>query len=77
MEMVSKYDAYSALMEACFNRCKIGRPFDEKCKPFSKEFLETILSYLESNERYEDCQIIKKLINQRFNHELNFKNKYI
>jgi hypothetical protein len=73
MEAVSKFDAYSALMETCFKRCKMGMPFDEKCKPFSKEFLRTILSYLESNERYEDCLVINNLINQRFSHELNFK----
>lgn len=71
--MISKYDAYSALMETCFNRCKMGKPFDEKCKPFTREFLGAILSYLESNERYEDCLVINNLINQRFNHELNFK----
>jgi hypothetical protein len=69
MEIVSKYDAYSALMETCFKRCKMGMPFDEKSKPFSREFLGVILSYLESNERYEDCLIINNLIN----HELNFK----
>lgn len=77
METVSKYDVYSALMETCFNRCKMGKPFDEKCKPFTKEFLGVILIYLESNERYEDCIFMKDFINKRFNHELNFKNKHI
>ena len=48
--------------------------FDENLKPYSKEFLEKVLNYLEQNEMYEDCNLLHKIIKERFDHDLNYKN---
>jgi hypothetical protein len=73
MENLNKIDVYNSLMESCFKRCKLGKIYDQNCKPFSEKFLLIVLSYLEEQERYEDCIVMNNIIKKHFNHELNFK----
>jgi hypothetical protein len=61
-------------MQSTFDRIKDGKIFDNKLKPYSQEFLEKILYYMEERERYEDCLILKNIINNRLNHDNNYKN---
>jgi hypothetical protein len=70
---MERIKAYDMLMETGYQRCKSNTPFDKNAKPFSKDFLENILRFLEENERYEDCVFMKNFIDKRYNHELNFK----
>ena len=69
-----KLKSYDFLMQSTFDRIKDGKIFDNKLKPYSQEFLEKILYYMEERERYEDCIILKNIINNRLNHDNNYKN---
>lgn len=69
-----KLKSYDFLMQSTFDRIKDGKLFDNKLKPYSQEFLEKILYYMEERERYEDCIILKNIINNRLNHDNNYKN---
>jgi len=69
-----KLKSYDFLMQSTFDRIKDGKIFDNKLKPYSQEFLEKILYYMEERERYEDCLILKNIINNRLNHDNNYKN---
>jgi len=68
---------YSKIMEDIFTQLKEGRLFDKKIKPLSKSVYIKVLSFLEDNERFEDCHILLGMIEDRFSHELNFKLKKI
>jgi hypothetical protein len=61
-------------MQSTFDRVKEGKIFDNNLKPYSQEFLEKILHYMEERERYEDCLILQNIINKRLNHDNNYKN---
>ena len=72
--MSLKLRSYDFLMQSTFDRVKEGKIFDNKLKPYSQEFLEKILYYMEERERYEDCLILHNIINKRLNHDNNYKN---
>jgi len=72
--MSLKLRSYDFLMQSTFDRVKEGKIFDNKLKPYSQEFLEKILHYMEKRERYEDCIILQNIINKRLNHDNNYKN---
>ena len=69
-----KLKSYDYLMHSSYQRIIDGKLFDENLKPYSKEFLEKVLNYLEENEMYEDCNLLHKIIKERFDHDLNYKN---
>lgn len=64
--------SYDLIMNDTFLRLKSGIYHDKNIKFYSQEFLEKVLSYLERNERYEDCQILQQIIKKRFDHEINY-----
>ncbi len=64
-----KLKSYDYLIESNLERVKLGKLFDNKMVPYTKEFLSKILIYLEERERFEDCQFISNLIKTRFDHE--------
>jgi hypothetical protein len=66
--------SYNFLMQSTFDRVKEGKVFDNKLKPYSQDFLEKILKYLEDKEKYEECSLLKEIITNRFNHDKNYKN---
>jgi hypothetical protein len=72
--MSLKLRSYDFLIQSTFDRIKEGKIFDNKLKPYSQEFLEKILQYMEERERYEDCLILQNIINKRLNHDNNYKN---
>ena len=72
--MTLKLRSYDFLIQSTFDRIKEGKIFDNKLKPYSPEFLEKILRYMEERERYEDCLILQNIINKRLNHDNNYKN---
>ncbi len=67
-----KLKSYDYLIESNLERVKLGKLFDNKMVPYTKEFLSKILIYLEERERFEDCQFISNLIKTRFDHEKNY-----
>lgn len=69
-----KLKSYDYLMHSAYGRIVDGKLFDENLKPYKKDFLEKILNYLEDNEMYEDCHFLQRVIKERFDHDLNYKN---
>jgi len=67
-----KLKSYDYLIESNLERIKLGKLFDHKMVPYTKEFLLKALVYLEERERFEDCQFINNLINTRFYHDKNY-----
>jgi hypothetical protein len=63
-------------MELEFNRIKCGIYFDEKLKPYSKNFMIQCLEYFKNEEKYQECAILNDIIKNRFNHDnaSNFRN---
>lgn len=61
--------SYDQLMINNFNRIKTGLYFDDNYQPYSKDFLNEMIEYFLSKENYESCQILKELIDRRFNHD--------
>lgn len=69
-----KLKSYDFLMQSTFDRIRVGKLFDTNFKPYSQDFLEKVLKYLQDKERYEDCSILQELISKRYNHDNNYKN---
>ena len=65
--------SYDSLIEKTISRISNNIFYDKNYKPYTEDFLFKILKYLEKREKYEDCAIIKKFIEDRFNHEYNYK----
>ena len=61
--------SYDQLMIDSFCRVKNGFYFNENYQPYSREFLVEVIEYFLSKEDYESCQILKDLIDTRFNHD--------
>jgi len=57
-------------MRETLERLKSGLLFDSNLKPYREDFLLTVLEYFEKNEMYEECLIVREIIKNRFNHEL-------
>lgn len=72
-KILLKLKSYDNLMLSSFDRIKRGIFFDSEFKPLTKDFLDKILIYLEIRERYEDCQLLKEIIEKRFDHNKNYK----
>ncbi len=68
--------SFDALMITTYQRMSTGLYFDNNLKPYRREFFEKVLNYFIEKEQYEECSIIRDIIESRFNHddELNFKN---
>lgn len=64
--------SYDFLINNSYDRIKEGKHFDEKLKPYTKEFIKDMIQYFELKEEFEKCQIIQKF-NDRFDHEKNYK----
>lgn len=64
-----------SVMNSTYQRLQSGNFYDNNLKLYSKEFLQKVLQYFESKEKYEECAILINLINQRYNHDnlSNFK----
>lgn len=65
--------SYDQLMSSSFSRIKNGFYFDEKYHPYTKEFLEKMIVYFRDREDYESCQVLKNLMDVRFDHENGYK----
>ena len=57
-----------------FNRIMSGKPYDKSLKLYSKKYMMNVVKLLEEDEEYEKCRILLEYINNRFDHELNYKN---
>lgn len=64
------------IMSITLDRVKSGIYFDPKLKPYRQDFLEKCLTYFQSQEKYDECIILRDIIKNRFNHdnESNFRN---
>ena len=60
------------LMNNSYKRISSGKDFDENFKPYTKDFIKDMVTYFESNEDYEKCQLLIKYIESRFDHEKNY-----
>lgn len=69
-----KLKSYDFLMQSTLERVKSGLFFDNTFKPYTVDFLLKMIGYFESQEKYEECQYIKSVIDNRLNHEKNYKN---
>jgi hypothetical protein len=56
-----------------FNRIMSGKPYSKSLKLYSKKYMMNVVKLLEEDEEYEKCRILLEYINNRFNHELNYK----
>jgi len=56
-----------------YNRVRSGRPYCEKLVPYSKQQLLRTLRFLENEEEFEKCKLLKDIIDNRFNHEIGFR----
>ena len=65
------------LVDSIYKRIESGLLFDNNLRPYSKEFLDKLLKFYESNENYEKCALIRNIINDRFTHEKLFISKRI
>mgnify|MGYP003402370129 CR=1 FL=1 len=68
-----KLRSYDFLMNESFSRIKDGVYFDKSFNPYSKKFMQDVLEYFESREKYEECILLKDIIKKRFDHEYNWK----
>jgi hypothetical protein len=50
------------LKDFIYQRLVQNKPFDLLYNPYSKETLKGLLSYYESTEEYEKCQLIVKYL---------------
>jgi hypothetical protein len=64
--------SYDFLINNSYDRIKKGKHFDEKLKPYTKEFTKDMIQYFELKEEFEKCQTLQKF-NDRFDHEKNYK----
>lgn len=64
----------SDIFESIMCRLKRGIYFDVNLVPYDKEFLNKVLVFYQEEEMYENCVIIRNIINN-FKHddELNYK----
>lgn len=64
------------MMNDCYDRIaqigQINQPFDDKFKPYTKEFIKKVVKYFEEKEEYEKCKTLKDFINIRFDHERGY-----
>ena len=51
-----------------------GKPYHKSLKLYSKKYMMNVVKLLEEDEEYEKCRILLEYINNRFDHELNYKN---
>jgi len=65
-------NGYSYIMNESFNRIKSGKPYDVNFKPYTKEFINKLLSFFEEEEEYEKCKTLCDYINIKLNHELGY-----
>jgi hypothetical protein len=65
--------SYDNLMISSINRIKDGFYFDENYHPYTREFLDVMITYFKDKEDYESCQLLKNVIDKRFNHENGYK----
>ena len=56
-----------------FNRIMSGKPYGKSLKLYSKKYMMNVVKLLEEDEEYEKCRILLEYINNRFDHELNYK----
>lgn len=66
--------SYEFLILSAFDRVVSGKFYDINYKPYTKNFLQKIVKFLEKNERYEDCFLLSSIIYKRFNHNMNYIN---
>ena len=64
--------SFDYLMNNSFKRIASGKDFDENFKTYTKDFIKDMVTYFESNEDYEKCQLLIKYIESRFDHEKNY-----
>lgn len=56
-----------------YNRIISGKPYSSSLKLYSKKYMINVVKLLEEDEEYEKCKILLEYINNRFDHELNYK----
>ena len=61
--------------EEIYNRITSGKPYDRNLKSYSEIVLERVLRYLEGEEEYEKCHILKEYMDSRFVHEVSYNSK--
>ena len=65
--------SYDQLILNSFSRIKDGFCFDENYQPYTKDFLQKVIEYFKEREEYEKCQLVKAILDKRFNHDDGFK----
>ena len=65
--------SYEYLMRDGLDRIKAGKSYDVNFKPYSREFIDKMISFFEEREEYENCKTLVDFLNIRFDHNLNYK----
>ena len=65
--------SYEYLMIDAFKRIELNKHYDVNLKPYTKPFVEKVLKFFEEREEYEKCGIIHTFLDNKFNHEINYK----
>lgn len=63
------------LYENCLIRIKSGLYYDKNLRIYDISLVKKMVSYFETIERFEDCQILVNFFEKRFNHQLNYLDK--
>lgn len=56
-----------------YERIINNKPYDDKLKPYSVDFLELILEGLIEREEYMKCQVIHDFMKTRYDHISNYE----
>lgn len=66
-ELINPEEAYIRIIN--------NMPYGNNLTPYTKKVLNYLIDFFRENEEYEKCEKLKKFIEIRFNHDLNFKMK--
>jgi hypothetical protein len=60
------------LINECYDRIILGKPFNKKFKPYTKEFMKKVLLYFEEKEEFEKCKTLIDFMNIKYNHDIGY-----
>ena len=69
---IYKIHTWDFKLNETYTRISLGVYFDKNLKPYTKEFLTSVMEKFSEMEEYEKCINIKNMIDKRFNHEKNY-----
>lgn len=68
-----KLHSVNFIMNEAYDRIINGLYYDKQLKPYTKDFVNQMIDFFTKIEEYEKCSKINEFIEQRFNHNFNYK----